>query len=224
MLSEPKVGLEEKSPLDFLKFILDNLPKNTTVSIQNTMERMCRDIIPQEHPFSTLTLKSLELELFSMSKILTKPVDFRKHWLVLEGLWSSIPTNSEQAYLYIYNTRLIFERFINLIREFESTQEKVWDQLDVQTLCKDFPTLSQIQPLDQSCLQSTIVTKLPHYPTHICKSCISKQKFQPQQNVGTLFEKLQNMQIISEIECKYLIDFFPHYITLGHCLTHSLFL
>ena len=201
-----------------------NLPKNTIVSIQNSMERMYRDFVPQEQPFSTLKLKSLELELFSRSKILEKPVDFRKHWLLLEGLWHTIPTNAEQAYVYIYNTRLIFEKFIDLIREFESTEVKVWDQLDVETLCKDFPTLPQIQPFDESCLQSTIVTKLPHYPTHICKTCISKQKFQPIQNVDKLFEKLQTLQIISEIECKFLMDFFPAYITLGHCQTHALFL
>jgi hypothetical protein len=223
MLSEPKVGLEEMSPLDFLKFILDNLPKNSTVTIQHSMQRMCREFVTIDHPFSTLKLKSLELELLSIGKVLTKPVDFRKHWLLLEGLWSSIPTNAEQAYLYVYNTRLIFERFIDLIRVFESAEEKVWEQLDVDSLCKEFPTLPQIQTFDESTRQS-VVAKLPHYPTHICKSCISKQKFQPMQNVGKLFEKLQTLQIISELECKFLMDFFPHYISLGHCHTHSLFL
>lgn len=224
MLSEPKVGLEEMSPLDFLKFILDNLPKNSTVTIQHSMQRMCREFVTIDHPFSSLKLKSLELELLSIGKILTKPVDFRKHWLLLEGLWGSIPTNPEHAYLYVYNTRLIFERFIDLIRVFESTEVRVWEQLDVDSLCKDFPTLPQISSFDESCLQSTVVAKLPHYPTHICKSCISKQKFQPLQNVGKLFERLQTLQIISELECKYLMDFFPAYINLGHCYTHSLFL
>lgn len=228
MLSEPKIGLEEKSPMDFFNFLMCKFPKNTKV----VMTDICPRVMPTFQWLGIyfgflekVKMRALELELIKETGLYKEwsPVDFRKHWLILEGLWRNIPTDSlENSYLYIYNTRLVFEEFGKLIMIYEETDgNKVWDNLTMEAVSKDFPKIPTITLLNEmDCLELDKIKhgSLPNYPTHICKSCLSKQKCKAQPT--PLFDKYQQQRLIAELEMKNGIDFFPCYKSL--CYSNTL--
>jgi len=219
MLSEPKIGLEQKTPMDFFKFLMDTkFTKNCKIVLDSSFPRQnksyqwldCLGTVVQEIKFRALELEILETTYSSWT-----PTEFRKHWLVLEKLWSTIPTCEYDAYLYIYNTRLLFENYCKIIKKYENENGKIWENITIESLLMDFPQLPKYKSLEESdfyYLNSIKLGTLPNYSTHICKTCAMKQK--PSIVPVEKFNKFQKLKCILELESNYDIDFFPCYMSL----------
>lgn len=226
MLAEQKIGLENKSPLDFFYFLIDNkFPCNVNIeydSVMNIHEPIWYNLSDR-----TLFLKnkSLENEIKSIVGFTDDEnliFTLRKFFLSMEDIWSFTPTdNKVEKYLYIYNALKIFDEIKENFSLFESTLNiKIWEKNTLDDFFKDYPQLFEISldnffpPMNVKLLQ------LPNYPTHICKSCFIKNKTSISKDIINL-NKAYDYNILCMILKKYNYDFFSIYITICNPFTFN---
>jgi hypothetical protein len=182
MLAEPKLGLENKSPLDFFYFLVDmKFPRNVMVEFQERSFSYPRLAYPMmlepESGYEDLQITTLQMErLRSIGQVRTWGVlDFRKQWLSLERLWTILVSQEqEMRSLYTFHVLSFFADLIHDIRVMEKkTGKKVWDQVTIEDLMRDFPS-SEIPDTMPAILPTTTSKMLPYYPTHACAVCLRK--------------------------------------------------
>jgi hypothetical protein len=222
MLKEQKLGLEDKSPLDFFKYLIQHkFPYHSKISFHESKKTLCNDNywINMSASEYELKLKKIEIELLSIFPHKYNNIDLRKLWIQLENFWNCKFKTSEEYFIHHYNLSLLFDSLINY---FESLSEKIWKNLSIIELKKDFPSVPNISFYIYDENPSTLI-KLPIYPTHLCRNCISKnfhKLSKPQISFIQIF--LQNL--IKNLKKESSIDVFPYYIISSNHKTIQEFL
>lgn len=230
MLGEPKLGLENKSPLDFFHFLVKNkFPFNINIS-HNSL------IIPEaplysfSSPFFYLKNKSIEHEMRSALMLRQGGggdlvLSLRSHLVMMEQIWGSIPTLPEERYLYIWDAHRIFQN----VKEFYHRIEKkyaiqVWENYCIDDFLRDYPSPEEWKDtIDLNYFAHTSPPEqLPNYPTHTCARCLvpkgKKKGNHPRLHNYIIF------QIISLIRNDHSHDFFSIYQSICYPSTIDKFI
>lgn len=216
MISEPKTGLEKKSPLDFFYFLLSK-HFNHNIQLNFFTDNIKVSSLFLWTPESTpLKLKFIELEFIKFFSKDWDILQFRKHWLLLEYLWDHINSHSAlSSFIYIHNLHLIFKYYINII---QNSGKIVWENISFDYLTKNFPSLP---PISFESPPSIIhYDLLPNYPTHLCPHCLS--------TISLSKVSVYNYQLYHFIQNitgrTFLCDYFPLYISISTPFTIFKFL
>jgi hypothetical protein len=252
MLAEPKLGLEEKSPLDFFYFLVDkNFPKNVSIefcerpyAFPGLSYPMMLLASENDSGYHDILIASLQTEKSRMLGLVNNEwgvLEFRKQWLSLECLWalcSSFSSKEKEVYaLYTFHVLALFKDLVADIHSFETrTGNKVWEQVTVEDLMADFPSVSEIPdcllksfPLTTAPVAST----LPYYPTHACSVCLRKQIRDTEVVQGNdddddtlrlYHRRWLSLQRLSVLRGRKVVDLFPIYTRLCKTVTLSCFL
>ena len=221
MLSEPKTGLENKSPMDFFRFLMDQkFQKSVAIHFTDSKKILLDDYrwVNSSLPMNTLRCLSVETELMGVFMDQYTKFDWRKHWIILENLWEGKQKTLEDYYFYNANIYHLFNIFVEIIQVYEKKVGKIWDQLNIEDLCKNFPPPSDIRIQKDWLHQNEIYKsfKLPVYPTHVCKSCLSKVdsgiSIPPDMNTSRVFL----WKKILDLKREESFDFFSIYLTLSY--------
>lgn len=179
MLGEPKLGLEDKTPLDFFYFLRSfQLPSTLRVQFSESILSFSDHFHWNGGDPTLMKIKQmvLEVEALSLFKWDISRMELRQLWLRCEDLWTVLDQSLPPAYHYIlaFHLQKLFDKLSDLIVSYEKTYTKVWDNLDFEDLRADLPMMPSVPPLPkvQSLDWSILHTMpLPTYPTHVCKIC-----------------------------------------------------
>lgn len=213
MLGEKKSGLENKSPLDFFNFLINKkIPHNITINYNSSI--LINNPIWQSTSIETnyLKLKFIENEIFSILNNSYDIFEFRKHYLLMENIWNYLPNNHEEKYLFIWNAKKLFQNIKNIFNKYESENNiKIWDNNKIEFFIDSHPKLFDIN-YNLKLPDNLIIKQLPNYSTHICKSCLKKDKYQPFKAYN--LDKFIYLNIIIMILNVNSIDFFDAYLKI----------
>ncbi|NDE15023.1 hypothetical protein EBZ80_08850 [bacterium] len=158
MMSEPKTGLEDRSPLEFFRFL--RTLRSDSVDADDTVAPIPIPlaVLPTDYRLAALALDTIPPD--------ADAIVFRSAWIMLENLLAGTE-NADDAAI----RRLAVFRMLERLRE-RIRGEKVWENLDPDTLLAQ---LRNAFPIDAVAASDTTtepaVPFYPLYPTHPCPSC-----------------------------------------------------
>jgi hypothetical protein len=218
MLGEPKIGLEHKSPLDFLNFLVEKrFPTNLQIVFSNLPKKNENKISMTSQKFlQPLRSAFLEMEMKQFFITEMNVFEMRKFWIEMENIWNHIPKIQEERFLYIYNGLLLFDRLAHIFSNFPTP---IWENLSIQDIRKDYPSLPVLQKDDTwmqnlSCKDKN--EELPNYPSHICKTCLHKNRLKLLHFSEQPSEKCMLWKLILDIQEVPTMDFFVMYLNLAN--------
>jgi hypothetical protein len=158
MMSEPKTGLENRSPLEFFRFLRTIRPEG--VSAVDTAAPIP---IPLAALPTAYRLASLELDTIPPD---ADAVVFRSAWIMLENLLAAPAGDPVDRAI----RRLAVFRMLERLRE-RIRGEKVWENLDPDALLAQLRTAFPLEAAVETNATEPVVPFYPLYPTHPCPSC-----------------------------------------------------
>jgi hypothetical protein len=197
MLKLPKLGLENKTPLDFFHHIIkNNFPHDCKITSKDKVP-LSFLYLGFNNPIETqLKLLNIKMEL------LTDHFELRNLWVQLEKFWNIHFSTDEETYLHYHNLNLLFTKFKDRFAD-------LWKNITYEELMKNNPPLPIIKPFNIQ--PSFQLISLPTYPTHLCKHCLCKNVKFCNKSM-TCFKQIFLQKLIHDLLGQESFDSFPLYL------------